>query len=85
MPTTSLVYFTSVADGQYQYDYFFFLDFADDTIVSYPISPQSGSVRRQRLAKMPRVFAALNMFLQVPEHSVPNRLVQFIQLTNCIW
>ena len=39
MPTTSFVYFSTVADGQYQHNHFLILDFTDDTKIADSVTP----------------------------------------------
>jgi len=51
---------TAVANGENQDNHFLVLYVAEHSVVSNPISPESGPISPQRFSKMPGIFASLD-------------------------
>jgi len=74
------IYLPAMADCQYQNNQLFVLNFAQHSIDTDSISPESGLVSLQWFSKMPGVLAPLDSIIKPVENPLFNRPVQFSQL-----
>ena len=75
-----MIYLPAMTDGQGKNYQALLLNLADNTKISYPVTPETGQVATQGLTEMSGVLAPLDTVLQPVKEALLDRAVEFAQL-----